>query len=557
MKQSARIDQNSSRRYFLGFSTSAAIGAAAVPILSPLLTFQRPVVGRNSKSLSSQIATIFAPNSFWYTPIPTNVPLHPNSANFVADFLRQKTSPSYYTTVGINTTFYTSPVYLADAGTATVPVTEWHCMDNGFPHPQLAQQWSAVPIPSNAEPEDPFDNHGNPTDREMTIYQPSTDTMWEFWNTRKVNGQWQACWGGRMQNVSQNPGIWDNPYGGTATGLPYLGGQITAEELQRGEITHVMGIALVDVESFDIYSWPANRSDGYNPTHEPNRIPEGLRFRLDPSVNVDALQMHPIGKIIAKAAQKYGFVVWDKAGAITLRAQNPKSYTQLGQPDPYVALFNGTPTYAILEGLPWDRLQFMPIDYGRIADVIPPAGRTSGGQQIKLVGSFANLSGVKIGGNSATWSYTNGPGDTSMITVTTPAHTVGAVNIVLTPTSGSPYTKTNAFAYLPTSFTNDTLVAGVTTAKAQHIIELRQAVDALRAVAGQVSASWANSTLSPASTVIKAVHITELRTNLENVAVLLGYPAATYTDQALGSGVVIKRVHIEELRQRIRNIAGS
>ncbi|NOT59851.1 MAG: hypothetical protein HOP19_06450 [Acidobacteria bacterium] len=127
---------------------------------------------------------------------------------------------------------------------------------------------------------------------------------------------------------------------------------------------------------------------------------------------------------------------------------------------------------------------------------------------------------------------------------------------MLTPTSGSPYTKTNAFAYLPTIFTDDTLVAGVTTAKAQHIIELRQAVDALRVVAGLSAAVWTDATLSPASTIIKAVHITELRTNLENAAALLGYAAGSYTDPGLGGGFVIKRVHIEELRQRIRAIAG-
>jgi hypothetical protein len=60
--------------------------------------------------------------------------------------------------------------------------------------------------------------------------------------------------------------------------------------LQRGEIKHVLGIALVDAEKWSIYSYPANRSDGYNPTDAPNRIPEGLRFRLDPTVDVDALR---------------------------------------------------------------------------------------------------------------------------------------------------------------------------------------------------------------------------------------------------------------------------
>ncbi len=191
-----------------------------------------------------------------------------------------------------------------------------------------------------------------------------------------------------------------------------------------------------------------------------------------------------------------------------------------------------------------------------INGVTPAAGRTSGGQPISLAGAFASLSSVTVGGVSATWSYTNGASDTSMITVTTPAHAVGAVNIDLTPTSGSPYTKPNAFAYLPTSFTDNVLVAGVTTARAQHIIELRTAIDSLRIVAGLGTAPWTDPTLSPTSTIIKAVHITELRTYLEQVAALLGYAAGSYTDAGLGSGLVIKRVHIEELRQRIRVIAG-
>jgi hypothetical protein len=299
---------------------------------------------------------VFAPDSFWYTLIPANAPLHTNSANFVLEFLRQK--KAYYGTVSINTKAYASPVYVVDANTPSLKVTEWDCQKKGWSDPKLAEQWSVVPIPPYAESADG-------TDAEMTIYQPSSDTIWEFWQARKTNGQWQACWGGRMQNVSKSDGIWPKPYGTTATGLPFLGGQITAEELRRGEIRHVMGISLVDLEKWDHYSWPANRSDGYNPKGAPNRIPEGLRFRLDPSVDVEALKMHPVGKMIARAAQKYGFVVWDKAGAITLRAENPKSFTRRGEPDPYPDLFKGTPAYAILNGFPWEKLQFLPMDYGK------------------------------------------------------------------------------------------------------------------------------------------------------------------------------------------------
>lgn len=299
---------------------------------------------------------VFAPDSFWYQPIPRDAPLHANSAQFVTEFLRQK--KAYYGTVNINTREYSCPIYVVGNDVKTIEVTEWDGQHNGIKDPRLAEQWRAVPMPDYAAPADG-------TDAEMCVYQPSTDSLWEFWLTRKVEGKWQACWGGRMQNVSKNSGLWEHPYGTTATSLPFIGGQITPDELRRGVIEHVMGIALVDLENWDIISWPATRSDGYNPRKEPNRIPEGLRFRLDPTVDVKALDLSPTGKIIARAAQKYGFVVWDKAGAISLRADNPKAYTQRGQEDPYPRLFSSKPEWSILQGFPWEKLQFLPVDYGK------------------------------------------------------------------------------------------------------------------------------------------------------------------------------------------------
>jgi hypothetical protein len=312
----------------------------------------------SSSSPTSTAATnaVFAPSSFWYTRIPTDAPLHPNSAGFVRDFLRQL--KKWFGNVGINTTAYSSPIYVVSGEVAAVPVAQWDCHKPSYRDEQLTQQWVAVPIPSYAEPADG-------TDSEMTIYQPSTDTMWEFWAARKVDGRWEACWGGRMLSVSKNDGIWPTRYGTTATGLPFLGGQITVDELRRGAITHAIGIGLLETEDAKVHSWPANRSDGYNPLNVPDRIPEGLRFRLDPSVDVESLPMHPIGKIIAKAAQIYGFVVMDRAGGISIRAENPKRFTVLGEPDPYPALWKGTPSYAILAGFPWEKLQFLPMNYGK------------------------------------------------------------------------------------------------------------------------------------------------------------------------------------------------
>jgi len=309
-----------------------------------------------SAQSQSPVRPVFAADSFWYKPVPRDVPLNPNSANYVSEFLRQL--HAYYGVMGVNTTSYSSPVYAAGSDAPVQPVTQWDCHHNGYVDSGLTQQWSAVPIPPYAQPADG-------TDAEMTIYQPSTDRMWEFWQARQANGRWQACWGGGMQGVSHNPGIWQPRYGVAATGLPFAPGQITVDDLHSGAIRHVIGIALVDAERAGVFSWPANRSDGYNPNNAPNRIPEGTRFRLDPSINVDALPIHPVAKMVAKAAQTYGFVVWDKAGSISLRFQNPKDFTLTGKDNPYPQIWNGTPTYRLLVGIPWDKLQFLPNNYGK------------------------------------------------------------------------------------------------------------------------------------------------------------------------------------------------
>jgi hypothetical protein len=191
----------------------------------------------------------------------------------------------------------------------------------------------------------------------------------------------------------------------------------------------------------------------------------------------------------------------------------------------------------------------------RIDTVMSPVGRTSGGQQIVLSGEFAGLSAVTMGGSAAQWSYTNGSGDTSTITVTTPPHAVGAVNIVLTTTSGGSLTMTNGFGYVPTVFTDDTIVVGETMAKGQHILELRQGVDAMRALSGLAGAPWADPSLASGDS-IKAVHITQLRMFLDDAATRLGLGTSPYTDPGLAAGFGIKRIHIEELRQRVRTIAG-
>ena len=98
------------------------------------------------------------------------------------------------------------------------------------------------------------------------------------------------------------------------------------------------------------------------------------------------------------------------------------------------------------------------------------------------------------------------------------------------------------------TFTDIPLTVGSTLVKAQHITELRQAVNAVRAAANLGAATWTDTTLT--NVTIKAVHVQELRTNLDQALNALLLPVNGYTDPSL-SGVVVKKTHIDELRQRV------
>lgn len=100
-------------------------------------------------------------------------------------------------------------------------------------------------------------------------------------------------------------------------------------------------------------------------------------------------------------------------------------------------------------------------------------------------------------------------------------------------------------------FTDDPLVAGVTTIKALHLTQLRQAVNAVRSTANLSPASWTD--ISPQGVSVKAVHVSQLRTNLSQGLSTLGFSNPPYTDPTLIQGItVVKRIHIEELRQRVK-----
>jgi hypothetical protein len=247
----------------------------------------------------------------------------------------------------VNTTTYSAPVYTVPVGQPTVHVT----LDNTN-DPALRTALDQVPIPAGATAAAGSDHH-------LVVWQPGTDTMWELWLATVEADGWHARWGGKMTEVSRNPGYFRAPHpgwGATATSLPLLGGLMRISELQAGHIDHALAFAIPHTKLWTSWSWPAQRSDG--DVDSAAAIPEGARFRLPASLDIDALELPPVTAMMAKAVQRYGMVLRDKSGAVSFYAEDP---TPLGGLNPYPALFDTWPNLLFAE-FPWDKLQVLRTD---------------------------------------------------------------------------------------------------------------------------------------------------------------------------------------------------
>lgn len=321
-----------------GPTTTAPAGTTA-PTLSPTAPLTTPITSPSSQ------ATLFAPTSVWNQPLANDAALDPQSSTYVSALASQVSSAGPW----MNTYSYSVPVFTVPADQPTVTVK----LDTPS-SPQataLRASWLQVPVPPNAKAATGSDEH-------MVVIQPSTDRMWEFWKMNLQSDGWHAQWGGTMNNVSTNPGYFTSPgpsnWGATASSLPLLGGLIRPSELAAGHIDHAIALAIPHTRA-QYFTWPAQRTDG--DIYSTTAIPEGQRFRLDPSLNLSTIPMSPLVRMIAVAAQKYGMIVRDKSGSVSVYGEDTADE---GQPDPYYGTngwFQNQYVSNLLKAFPWSHLE--------------------------------------------------------------------------------------------------------------------------------------------------------------------------------------------------------
>jgi hypothetical protein len=357
----------------LGLGLAAAAAVAVATLLVIALGGREPdpnvvVVARTPSGSPAAPARprpaprrLFAADSVWNARLRDDAALDPSSAQLVAKLRRTvQRSVAEGTGPWIQTSDTSTPLYVVPPDQPTVRVS----LHTGWWGASLRRAFAAVPIPARARPASGPDAH-------MTIWQPSRDRLWELFKARKADGRWHANFGGAIARVSRFPGYYterawrglSKPYwGATATSLPVIAGTMRIDELEAGVIPHALAMNVPYARS-NVHSWPAQRSDGTST--DPMAIPEGARFRLDPRLDIDALHLPRLTRMMAVAAQRYGIIVRDQTThAIAFFGEDP---TPTGD-NPYAGargFFSGRPPNELLREFPWAHLQLLKMDLRR------------------------------------------------------------------------------------------------------------------------------------------------------------------------------------------------
>ena len=317
-------------------------------------------------------ARVFAASSPYYRKLPAKTPKAGKSAKLVASLNAQ--AHKFYGTkslanVNVNTSRFAPALYVAYVSDPVFDVKGWNCQrkTKGW-DTLLNRQLKGVHIPADLQP-DPS------TDGSVSIYNADTKDVVELWRARQVDGQWQACWGGRIADSNRARGTFTNSFGVSASGLALAGITIRQQELLDGRIDHVIGLGIPYTKKGTV-SWPANRTDGWK---RGTQLAVGQMLRLPANLDLGAMKLSPAAMTIARAAQKYGIIIAETSGSVAFSAENPIALAS----NSYGTIFRGRWPYLEMAGnkglgemaFPLNKLVALPLNYH--APVAPTSARTA------------------------------------------------------------------------------------------------------------------------------------------------------------------------------------
>ncbi len=314
-------------------------------------------------------------------PLPDDAPLAEDSDRNSTAIAAQATYTPESTPVagfyppGYNTVIkmrdFSVPVYTVPEDHLTTRVT-WVDGDRQ-PHVAgsaagLQETWDAVPVPQDVGRQ----LQAEGTDGHLVIWQPSTDTAWEFWvfesATDDGRGPYTAMYGARIAEASRSTGVLPNNWGARATSLELEGGVMRMEDYREGRFPYALAVGLPVLDTTAVP--PATRADGgksATPSQSmQHALSEGMRFRLPADYACTREGLGPestrLLEMMCVAVRDYGLLVVDETGgSVHLYAEDdrtvgtPYQELEVSPWDEVGEQFAGPE--AVLQNFPWDDLQ--------------------------------------------------------------------------------------------------------------------------------------------------------------------------------------------------------
>lgn len=266
------------------------VSGAAPEIQKPVM-FNTPEADRILAELS-----VFPPDNAWNEDI-SRLPVHPASKSII-DSIGADKGLRYNLDMGF---------ILVPPNQPNVPIKLMQYPDESDPGP--------YPVPPNAPIEnwplaggslDEIQRVGE-GDRHVIVVDPANRMLYELYQGRKVDGQWQAACTAKFDLTSNKlrPDGWTST---DAAGLPIFPAVVRFDEVERGMVNHAMRFTVRRTRR--AYVYPA--------THFASRLKDenlprmGERFRLKADYPLSGFSPHV--QAILKGLKKHGMLVADNGG---------------------------------------------------------------------------------------------------------------------------------------------------------------------------------------------------------------------------------------------------
>jgi hypothetical protein len=255
----------------------------------------------------------FTDDSWWNTPLPDDAPEHPNSEDILR-YMRtaEESGEGCLRLAGADDSDWGQPVYWAEDGDP-----EYHvevAVQDDLP------ELHALRIPHGAEAADNSDGSMTLFDVERGYVVALTGAEFDdgTWSTRGATVTYLDSNGlhARTGDASDERNLGSHRGNNAAVMM------VRYDEVAAGQIEHVLKVASGPAVRDD-FVFPMVGSDG--DTNARNAPPQGLRFRISPSVDLDELDLDPQTLTIAKALQEYGFYIGDSSGVTALKLEETRA----------------------------------------------------------------------------------------------------------------------------------------------------------------------------------------------------------------------------------------